>query len=72
MERNLKRLISQYQLTIKSNSGSKMNGMDKLMEWLTQNAPNGGERNTLVHGDFRLDNLIFHPTQNKVMAVIDW
>lgn len=42
-----------------------------LMAWLPEHIPPGDET-TLVHGDFRLDNLIFHPTNPEVLAVLDW
>jgi aminoglycoside phosphotransferase (APT) family kinase protein len=45
--------------------------MDRLIDWLPAHVPPGDET-TVVHGDFRLDNLIFHPTQPRVLAVIDW
>jgi len=45
--------------------------MNALMDWLPQHVPDD-EATTLVHGDFRLDNLIFHPTEPKVVAVLDW
>ena len=45
--------------------------MRALMEWLPEHIPVGDET-TLVHGDFRLDNLIFHPTQPRILAVLDW
>ena len=45
--------------------------MHALMDWLPQHIPEGDET-TLVHGDFRLDNLIFHPTEPRVLAVLDW
>ena len=45
--------------------------MRALMEWLPEHIPDGDET-TLVHGDFRLDNLVFHPTQPRVLAVLDW
>ncbi|AIT79829.1 phosphotransferase [Novosphingobium pentaromativorans] len=45
--------------------------IDRLIEWLPGNIP-PGEDVSIVHGDFRLDNLIFHPTEPKVLAVIDW
>lgn len=45
--------------------------MRALMDWLPQHLPEGDET-TLVHGDFRLDNLIFHPTEARVLAVLDW
>jgi aminoglycoside phosphotransferase (APT) family kinase protein len=49
--------------------------MDRLMAWLPTNIPNSAKDETLVsivHGDFRLDNLMFHPTEPKVLAVLDW
>jgi aminoglycoside phosphotransferase (APT) family kinase protein len=45
--------------------------MDKLIEWLPMNIPQQDET-TLVHGDFRIDNMIFHPTEPRVLAVLDW
>lgn len=45
--------------------------MDKLIEWLPSNIPDGDE-SAIVHGDFRCDNLIFHPTEPRVLAVLDW
>ena len=45
--------------------------MDELVEWLPNNIPESDEA-ALVHGDFRCDNLIFHPTEPRVLAVLDW
>jgi aminoglycoside phosphotransferase (APT) family kinase protein len=45
--------------------------MDRLVEWLPANIPPGDET-TLVHGDFRVDNLIFHSEEPRVVAVLDW
>jgi aminoglycoside phosphotransferase (APT) family kinase protein len=45
--------------------------MDRLVEWLPANLPSGEER-SIVHGDFRCDNLIFHPSEPRVLAVLDW
>lgn len=45
--------------------------MHGLMEWLPNNIPEGDETR-VVHGDYRLDNVIFHPTEPKIIAVLDW
>ncbi|XP_012708597.2 acyl-CoA dehydrogenase family member 11 [Fundulus heteroclitus] len=46
--------------------------MKELSDWLLSNLPDKDEEVTLVHGDFRLDNMIFHPTEARVIAVLDW
>ena len=45
--------------------------MDRLIEWLPAHIPPGDET-TVVHGDYRLDNLIFHPTEPRILAMLDW
>jgi aminoglycoside phosphotransferase (APT) family kinase protein len=45
--------------------------MDSLMEWLPRHLPEESETR-IVHGDLRLDNLIIHPTEPRVVAVLDW
>ena len=45
--------------------------MNKLIEWLPAHLPTD-ERSSIVHGDYRLDNMILHPTEPKVLAVLDW
>jgi aminoglycoside phosphotransferase (APT) family kinase protein len=45
--------------------------MDRLIEWLPANIPPGDET-SIVHGDFRIDNMIFHPTDPRICAVLDW
>ena len=45
----------------------------ELMRWFGSNLPD--ERKTgrkIVHGDYKLDNLIFHPTENRVIGILDW
>jgi aminoglycoside phosphotransferase (APT) family kinase protein len=45
--------------------------MDRLMEWLPRHVPSADET-AIAHGDFRLGNLIFHPVEPRVLAVLDW
>ena len=45
--------------------------MDSLMEWLPSNIPPTDET-TLVHGDYRIGNCIIHPTEPRVIALLDW
>ena len=46
--------------------------MDDLIAWLGANLPPDDGRVSLVHGDYRLDNLVFHPDRPEIIAVLDW
>ena len=46
--------------------------MDELMAWLKDNIPEDDGQRTLVHGDFRIDNMLFAPSEPRVTAVLDW
>ncbi|XP_021488839.1 acyl-CoA dehydrogenase family member 10 isoform X1 [Meriones unguiculatus] len=50
---------------------STIPAMERLIQWLPLHLPRQ-QRTTVVHGDFRLDNLIFHPEKAEVLAVLDW
>lgn len=52
-------------------SAGPIDAMDRLCEWLPHNVP-AGDETTLYHGDYRCDNLIFHPIEPRVIAVLDW
>ncbi|WP_022701601.1 MULTISPECIES: phosphotransferase [Oceanicaulis] len=66
-ERSIGRWSKQY----KAAETQTIAAMDKLIEWLPEHAP-AQERTSVVHGDYRIDNMIFHPTEPKVIAVLDW
>jgi aminoglycoside phosphotransferase (APT) family kinase protein len=46
--------------------------IDHLVAWLPENLPAGADETTIVHGDFRLGNLMFHPNEPRVIAILDW
>jgi len=46
--------------------------MDRLIEWLPEHIPPDDGATSIVHGDYRLDNLIFHPTEPRILAILDW
>jgi aminoglycoside phosphotransferase (APT) family kinase protein len=67
IERQVGRWSKQY----KASQTQKIEAMDNLIEWLPRHIPPGDETR-ITHGDFRLDNLIFHPTEARILAVLDW
>jgi aminoglycoside phosphotransferase (APT) family kinase protein len=67
IERQIRRWSSQYE---KSKS-SDVAEIEQLGRWLAEHLPNEDET-TIVHGDFRLGNLMFHPQKPEVVAVLDW
>jgi aminoglycoside phosphotransferase (APT) family kinase protein len=70
-ERQIGRWSKQYQASITQ----PIPEMDKLIEWLPKNIPAMARDESLVsvvHGDYRLDNLMFHPSEPRILAVLDW
>jgi aminoglycoside phosphotransferase (APT) family kinase protein len=67
VERQLSRWSKQY-LASKVEEDPAMN---ELMRWLPAHLPSQDEA-TIVHGDYRIGNLLFHPTESRVVAVLDW
>ena len=65
------RQISRWSKQYKLSETEHMPEMEKLIEWLPQTIPPQHE-SSVVHGDYRLDNVIFHKTENRVIAVLDW
>lgn len=67
-ERQLSRWTKQY----RASEIEPIAEMDRLMAWLEQAMPEDDGQTTLVHGDFRLDNFMWHPGEEKILALLDW
>jgi aminoglycoside phosphotransferase (APT) family kinase protein len=66
-ERQIGRWTRQY----RASETERIDAMDHLMAWLPHHIPDD-EQSSIVHGDFRLDNMVVHPTEPRVIAVLDW
>ncbi|MCX2981096.1 phosphotransferase family protein [Halieaceae bacterium IMCC14734] len=67
-ERQVGRWTKQYRASETGHSPA----MEKLIEWLPLNIPEDDGSICLVHGDYRIDNVMFHPTEPRIIAVLDW
>jgi aminoglycoside phosphotransferase (APT) family kinase protein len=65
--RQIARWTKQYQ----ASETQPIEAMDKLIAWLPAHVPPGDEV-SIVHGDYRLDNMVFHETEPRVLAILDW
>ena len=67
----LQRQIARWTKQYRASETERIEAMENLIAWLPDNIP-AGDETTLVHGDYRLDNVIFHPTEQRILAVLDW
>ena len=67
----LKRQIARWTRQYRAAETEPMPAMERLIEWLPEHVP-ASDETTIVHGDFRIDNVIFHPTEPRILAVLDW
>jgi aminoglycoside phosphotransferase (APT) family kinase protein len=65
------RQIDRWSKQYRASETEKIEAMDNLMAWLPANIP-AGDETSIVHGDYRLDNVISHPSEPRILAVIDW
>jgi len=68
LERQLARWTKQYQA---ATAAERIPAMERLIEWLPKRLPKDDET-AIVHGDFRIDNVIFAPREPRILAVLDW
>jgi len=66
--RQFQRWSSQYG----QSNGPKIRQLDAVIRWISENIPSEDGLLSLAHGDFRIGNMIFHPTEPKVIGVLDW
>ena len=67
----LARQVDRWTKQYRASETERMPEMDRLIEWLPGAIP-AGDETSVVHGDYRLDNLIFHPTEPRILAILDW
>lgn len=65
------RQIERWSKQYRASETEKIEAMENLIAWLPLHIPPGDDT-SIVHGDFRLDNLIFHPTEPRILAILDW
>jgi aminoglycoside phosphotransferase (APT) family kinase protein len=65
------RQIARWSKQYRASEIEPIDAMNRLMSWLPEHVPED-ESTSLVHGDYRLDNMILHPTEPRVIAVLDW
>ncbi|MGX9426937.1 MULTISPECIES: phosphotransferase family protein [Bradyrhizobium] len=65
------RQIDRWTKQYRASETQHIEEFEKVAEWLPKTVPQQ-ERVSIVHGDYRLDNMIFHPTEPRVLAVLDW
>jgi aminoglycoside phosphotransferase (APT) family kinase protein len=69
LQRQVRRWTRQY--LHDAEDVGRIEELDRLIDWLPRNLPPVGETR-IVHGDYKLDNMIFHPTRPEILAVLDW
>jgi aminoglycoside phosphotransferase (APT) family kinase protein len=74
-ERQIGRWSKQYVASLTSPGPQPIEAMERLIDWLPAHMPASARdesKVSIVHGDYRLDNLVFHATEPRVQAVLDW
>ena len=66
------RQVSRWSKQYKASETTRIDAMDTLMQWLPANMPVDDGMVSLIHGDYRLDNIIFHADECKAVALLDW
>ncbi|XP_070432153.1 acyl-CoA dehydrogenase family member 11 isoform X2 [Equus przewalskii] len=67
-----KRQVSTWTEQYQAAAHQDIPAMNQLSDWLMKNLPDNDNEENLIHGDFKLDNIVFHPKESRVIAVLDW
>jgi aminoglycoside phosphotransferase (APT) family kinase protein len=67
----LARQIARWTKQYRASETERIEAMERLIEWLPMHIP-AGDETTIVHGDYRLDNLVFDERESRIVAVLDW
>ncbi|MCA0873534.1 phosphotransferase family protein [Seohaeicola saemankumensis] len=67
-----RRQIDRWTKQYRNSQTDEIPEMEALMTWLDENIPADDGQRGLVHGDFRIDNMLFHATEPRCLAVLDW
>jgi aminoglycoside phosphotransferase (APT) family kinase protein len=70
-ERFVERQVATWTRQYRASESDRCEAMERLIEWLPANLP-PEQSGRIFHGDLRLDNMIFHPTEPRVIALLDW
>ena len=70
-DRYVERQVARWTKQYRASETETIDAMERLIDWLPQHIP-PDEETCIVHGDCRLDNVIFHPQEPRILAVIDW
>ena len=65
------RQISRWTKQYRSSEVETIAEMDKLIDWLPEHIP-AGDETSIVHGDYRIENMIIHPSEPRILAILDW
>lgn len=66
------RQIARWSKQYEASTGPRIAALDRLVDWLPRNMPGDDGAVSIAHGDFRIGNLMFHPTEPRVIGVLDW
>ncbi|XP_059955000.1 acyl-CoA dehydrogenase family member 11 isoform X1 [Mesoplodon densirostris] len=67
-----KRQVSTWTKQYQAAAHQDIPAMNQLSDWLMKNLPDNDNEENLIHGDFKLDNIVFHPKESRVVAILDW